>query len=417
MYNKYLKYKFKYMNLVNQAGGSATTNKLIASINDISRKNKLSKLYYFSYFSALGTRNNKTIQHDYGGGYDDITPETNQQYPFFMTHFTDYHKIIILLDLDFEKELEIKKNVPGLDEKKIDIDDISIKLLSNYNHDIYVITYKVPDDYTESQLDLDVLYMHYAEVVLYSNNDRIIVHSFGPQLKIDQNYNILLEAGMSDTYSREQIKKKIVMNFSPYNNYKNGPCFCNEQRLPINNTLFNVDPDKFFYQYKYRKLTENVRYLTSNGLNSEEHNQILLYNIYFIIDIFNQTIRKYPDIKITKLNYIYNTHDFTELKRLIHIDLSDNIDKILTNDDIQKIYDLKYESAALSYFENDQNLNKIITLASKSYLENFKFLLLEFFENYDYFVPTDPKRYINSLSKLKTNIKDYFINNKGLILY
>jgi len=400
--NKYLKYKLKYINL-KQIGGATSTlimNDLYLYItNLIKQNNNSNKIIYFTVGSALPTKLNPFTSGK--SEYNEITNETNQQYPFFMdTYFSNYHKIIILIDSDFEQNLTIKKFKPEL---IVNNDNPHILKLSMNNLDVLVLKKSF------DVIDEEIFY-NLSTLVISRNieclNYKLIIHSFGGDNSLQQKYIQLLDTNIQH---KNLILNNIIYDISKMNNVS---CFVkdNNDRFEINELNVHIQNYNFI-QFKFTKLTNLINYL---NITNKNHLEVLHY---YIIDFLN-TLQKLNSTSPIINNHYYIIYNikYTENNKLIDLIQKDFINLFENKcDDIidKSIFYIGKTDESGNIKKEDRVLLQISNDFTKLF-DNFdnensnKITLKDIFIMYLNLLFTSENKEKN-ISLFKTTLRQYFI--------
>lgn len=366
-------------------------------------------LYYIALYSALPTINNDNKSNV--SIFSNITPKINQQYPeFIMTKFSEYTKVIILLDEDFEINLEILKYRHI--KPDVYIEHNYIKFYKYNNEYIFIIEYSI----TDSEI---LIINNFLEYFIYNSinfNNKLIIHSFFDPLNLFVNfYNYLIKINKNKDLT---IHNNIIVNFTPIRNYLHGNCFCNgHDRFPINNTLFNISDDNNFIQYKLiplNKFLEIIKY-------DKNLRYLIYYYIIHILESLNTVIKyNYKDINDCLINndeytlYFFIAYDISILNKsmildIVYMEIKNTLLYLLSEHDIKQFLlwkndSDKYYLANNLIFKSFYDIQGIILSKDIMYSEKLEIMLSNLF---DAIKNNDPNS-VQGFSNFKANLTAFF---------
>lgn len=370
-------------------------------------------LYYIALYSALPTLNNDNKKKI--SIFNDITPEINQQYPeFIMTNFNKYTKVIILLDEDFETNLEIlkyRKTKPD-----IYIEHNYIKFYKYNDEYIFKIDYLITD--SEIQIINNFLeYFIYNSVIF---NNKLIIQSFFNPLNLFVNfYNYLIKINKNTDLT---IYNNIIINFTPIRDYLHGNCFCDgNKRFPINNTLFNIINNNFI-QYKLISLNKFLEIIKDN----KNLKYLIYYYIIHILESLNTILKNnYKDINdcLSRNDeytlYFFIAYNINILNKslildIVYMEIKNTLLYLLSEQDIKQFLLWKNDSDKY-YLESNLIFQSFYNIQDKGiilceeilYSEKLELMLCNLFDA----IKNNNPNYIQGLSNFKANLTAFFRRN------
>jgi len=368
------------------------------NIDKIKENNKI--LYYFGLYSALPTLDNKNTEMD--NYYEVITPLSNQQYPYFiMSKFNDYIKIIILIDKDFEYNLEILKNRSEPDSYEENNNIIFYKYGNEYifiiKHEIIFSDFIIIDKFIEYLISNTLIY-----------NNKLIIQSYFYPLNLFVNFYKYL---IKNESNNKEIFKNIIINFTPLREYTHSNCFCSSDfRYSIDNKLFDITSELNFFQYKLVSLNELLEYVKKNGIELN----VLLY--YYIIHIF-ESLQTLIKSNYNNINDCIINNDEYCLYLFIAYDIENyNVNKTLILD---KIYNDIYNT--LIYILSEEQIKEFILWKNESgsYYLSSNMIIKSFYDINDGIIYYQNLSYIDKLNLILNNLFEAIkintiYNNQGL---